>query len=102
MGPKGGIDVRRASWHYATSFIAVSVTSHPIADRPSPMYSTCLFCTNSLGGNDTVEEFPVGRRLAFDAAKGRLWVICQHCGRWNLSPLDERYDAIEAGEAAFG
>lgn len=65
------------------------------------MYSTCLFCNNSLGGNDTVEEFPVGRRLAFDAGKGRLWVICHHCGRWNLSPLEERWEAIEACERLF-
>lgn len=36
------------------------------------MYSTCLFCKNSLGANEVIEHFPVGRRLAFDAAKGRL------------------------------
>jgi len=36
------------------------------------MYSTCLFCTHSLGANEVLEEFPVGRRIAFDAAKGRL------------------------------
>src|SRR4029453_4241437 len=65
------------------------------------MYSTCLFCNNSLGGNDIVEEFPVGRRLAFDAGKGRFWVICHHCGRGNLSPLEERYNAIEGCERLF-
>ena len=32
------------------------------------MYSTCLFCHSQLGANDIVEHFPVGRRLAFDAA----------------------------------
>lgn len=40
------------------------------------MYSTCLFCHAPLGANETLERFPVGRRLAFDAANGRLWVVC--------------------------
>ena len=40
------------------------------------MYSTCIFCHADLGTNDAIEHFPVGQRLAFDADKGRLWVIC--------------------------
>lgn len=65
------------------------------------MYTTCLFCNESLGTNDVVELFPVGRRLAFDPEKGRLWVICPHCTRWNLSPLEERWEAIEDCERRF-
>ena len=65
------------------------------------MYSTCLFCTGGLGTNETIEHFPIGRRLAFDAKKGRLWVVCHHCGRWNLSPLEERWEAIEDCERTF-
>lgn len=65
------------------------------------MYSTCLFCTQGLGANERVEHFPVGRRLAFDATKGRLWVVCHHCGRWNLSPLEERWEAIEECERLY-
>ena len=65
------------------------------------MYSTCLFCHRSLGHNEVIELFPVGRRLAFDAAKGRLWVVCRRCNRWNLTPLEERWEAIELCEAAF-
>lgn len=65
------------------------------------MYSTCLFCNNALGTNETLEHFPVGRRLAFDAAKGRLWVICANCKRWNLSPLETRWEAIDEAERAF-
>jgi hypothetical protein len=65
------------------------------------MYSTCIFCHASLGANEAVEQFPVGRRLAFDVAKGRLWVVCRACGRWNLSPLEERWEAIEACERGF-
>jgi hypothetical protein len=49
------------------------------------VYSTCLFCNGPLGSNDSIESFPVGRRIAFDAKKGRLWVVCGRCARWNLS-----------------
>jgi hypothetical protein len=59
------------------------------------MYSTCLFCHRPLGANEVIEHFPTGRRLAFDAAKGRLWVICPSCQRWNLTPLEERWEAVE-------
>jgi hypothetical protein len=65
------------------------------------MYRTCLFCSSALGSNEAVEHFPVGRRLAFDAAKGRLWVVCRRCERWNLTPLEERWEAIEECERAF-
>lgn len=65
------------------------------------MYSTCLFCNNSLGTNESIEQFPIGRRLAFDEAKGRLWVVCKKCERWNLSPIETRWEAIEEAERAF-
>lgn len=65
------------------------------------MYSTCLFCNGQLGTNASIEAFPVGRRLAFDAKKGRLWAVCPRCGRWNLSPLDERWVAIEDCERSY-
>lgn len=65
------------------------------------MYSTCIFCHAPLGANDAIEHFPVGARLAFDADRGRLWVICGGCARWNLSPLDERWEAIEDAERVF-
>ncbi len=65
------------------------------------MYATCMFCNASLGANQVVETFPVGRRLAFDAARGRLWVVCRRCERWNLSPLEERWEAVESLEELF-
>ena len=60
-----------------------------------PVYQTCMFCKKPLGSNAVVESFPVGRRLAFDAARGRLWVVCGKCHRWNLTPLEERWEAVE-------
>ena len=65
------------------------------------MYATCLFCNKPLGQNESIEHFPVGRRLAFDASKGRLWVVCPSCERWNLSPLEERWEAIDDAERLY-
>ena len=65
------------------------------------MYSTCIFCSGRLGANEAVEHFPVGRRLAFDSAKGRLWVVCSACQRWNLTPIEERWEAVEEAERLF-
>ena len=65
------------------------------------MYSTCIFCQKSLGSNEVIESFPIGRRLAFDSAKGRLWAVCRHCERWNLSPLETRWESTEECERAF-
>ena len=65
------------------------------------MYSACLFCHANLGRNEAVEHFAVGRRLAFDTAKGRLWVVCRRCDRWNLTPLEERWEAVEECERLF-
>jgi hypothetical protein len=65
------------------------------------MYTTCLFCNSELGRNEALYDFPVGRRIAFDAARGRLWVVCRRCERWNLTPLEERWEAIEQAERRF-
>ena len=65
------------------------------------MYNTCLYCQQSLGSNDSVESFPVGRRVAFDATLGRLWAVCRRCERWNLAPFDTRWEAIEQSERLY-
>ena len=65
------------------------------------MYSTCLFCHTKLGNNEALEHMPVGRRIAYDCNTGRLWVICRQCQRWNLSPIETRWEAMEDAERAF-
>ena len=65
------------------------------------MYATCLFCDARFRANDEIEAMPIGRRLAFDAERGRLWLVCERCQQWNLTPLDERWEAIEACERRF-
>jgi hypothetical protein len=39
--------------------------------------------------------------LAFDGEKGRLWAVCGRCARWNLAPIEERWEAIEEAERLF-
>ena len=65
------------------------------------MYRACIFCSAGLGRNDVVEVFPVGKTLAFDGRKGRLWAVCPGCARWNLAPFEERWEALEAAERLF-
>lgn len=65
------------------------------------MYTTCLFCNRDLGSNTLLPMFPVGRRLAFDPERGRLWVVCTRCDRWNLAPIEERWEAVEECERQF-
>lgn len=60
-----------------------------------------MFCQQSLGANEVVEHFPVGRRLAFDGERGRLWVVCRRCEKWNLTPLEDRWEAIEECERLY-
>ena len=65
------------------------------------MYRSCLFCKLDLGTNDVLETLPVGQRVAFDAWRGRLWVVCPHCQRWCLTPLEERWEAVEDCERLY-
>ncbi len=65
------------------------------------MFTTCFFCSSDLGRNEALETMPVGRRVAFAERTGRLWVVCRACERWNLSPLEERWESIEECERLF-
>ncbi|HEX6309546.1 MAG TPA: hypothetical protein VFZ69_15215 [Longimicrobiales bacterium] len=65
------------------------------------MYRSCIFCSAELGANEALESFPVGRQVAFDASRGRLWAVCSVCGRWNLAPIEERWETVEAAEKLY-
>jgi hypothetical protein len=69
--------------------------------RNQHIYTTCLFCRGSLGSNEVLERFPVGRRVAYDPARGRLWVVCPGCRQWCLTPFDERWEVIEDAERIY-
>lgn len=60
------------------------------------MYRTCAFCSAKFDGDGGPSGLGIGRRLAFDEWRGRLWVVCSRCARWNLTPLDDRLERIEA------
>lgn len=60
------------------------------------MFTSCGFCSGALGGDGGASGLGVGRKFSFDPWKSRAWVICQRCGRWNLTPFDERIDTINA------
>lgn len=66
---------------------------------PKAVYTTCMFCKRTLGANEVVEVFPVGRRLAFDAAKGCLWVVSRSCERFRQSPGSVRWIPSKTEEA---
>lgn len=59
------------------------------------MFTTCAFCNGRLDGDGGPTGLGVGRRFAFDEWRGRLWVICPRCARWNLTPFDDRLERIE-------
>lgn len=48
---------------------------------------TCVFCGHDL-------DFP-GSRRAFDPWLGRLWCVCPACRRWNVTPMEDRWEALE-------
>lgn len=60
------------------------------------MFRSCAFCNAAFDGDGGPSGLGVGRRIAFDEWKGRLWVVCPRCSRWNLTPFDDRLERIEA------
>ena len=51
---------------------------------------TCVFCDHDLDST--------AARPAFDPWLGRLWRVCPGCGRWNVVPLEDRWEALESLE----
>jgi hypothetical protein len=68
------------------------------ASPPDPadrLYPQCMFCGCSFPHSELFSRVPPGDRLAYDPERGRIWSICGRCARWNLIPVEERFDAIE-------
>jgi hypothetical protein len=59
----------------------------------------CAFCQASLAPGPPWAPGK-GHRLAYDPHRGRLWGVCTGCGRWNLTPLEDRWETLEACERA--
>jgi hypothetical protein len=43
----------------------------------------------------------MGHRLAFNRAKGAAGVVCPRCAAWNITPLEERWEAAEWCERRY-
>jgi hypothetical protein len=65
------------------------------------MYTTCTFCYSNLGTNTLLETFSVARRVAFDPVKACVWAVCPSCTRWNLVPIEERWEIVDECERRF-
>jgi hypothetical protein len=59
------------------------------------LYSSCLFCGHRFPSSPLFGSVPPGHQLAYDPVRNRLWSICVRCRRWNLVPVEERFDAID-------
>jgi hypothetical protein len=59
------------------------------------LYTRCLVCASPFEPNEQLAHLANGTRLAFDPARGRLWVVCRSCRRWSLTPIEERWEALE-------
>ncbi|MEZ4416422.1 MAG: hypothetical protein R3E10_11810 [Gemmatimonadota bacterium] len=51
-----------------------------------------------MGRGTDDHGFPVVRVAAYDAERHRLWAVCDRCRRWNLWPLEDRAEILEAIE----
>ena len=65
------------------------------------MYRECFICGRAFGANDVIAHLRVGRRIAFDVERGRLWIVCRRCGQWCLTPVEDRWEAIAECDARF-
>lgn len=65
------------------------------------MFTRCLVCAAPFAANGVLERMPLGRRLAFDPGRGRLWVVCRSCRRWSLMPIEDRWEALEELQQHF-
>ncbi|HEX9109640.1 MAG TPA: hypothetical protein VF832_20500 [Longimicrobiales bacterium] len=64
----------------------------------SPIDSAgCFFCGSDLPPLDP-DRLPDRERLAYDPRLGRLWRVCAQCTRWNVVPLEDRWEVLEQCE----
>jgi hypothetical protein len=59
------------------------------------VYTRCLVCAQPFEANEQLAHMPHGTRLAFDPVRGRLWAVCRTCRRWSLTPIEDRWEALE-------
>jgi hypothetical protein len=57
--------------------------------------TACFACDRPFPANEELEWLSTGRVVAFDAARGRLWIVCGWCSNWTLVPLESRWEGVE-------
>jgi hypothetical protein len=57
--------------------------------------TACFACDRPFPAAKELEHLPVGRMVAFDAKRGRLWIVCRWCSHWSLVPMESRWEAVE-------
>ena len=65
-----------------------------LTNARAPALTRCLFCHRPFPENGRLVRMPRGRRIAFDPDRGRLWTVCDRCGRWTLAPIEDRGSAL--------
>ena len=58
------------------------------------LFTHCIFCQTKFRKNSVFGRLPPGRLLAFDPKQGRLWAVCEQCGRWNICTMEQRWEAL--------
>lgn len=59
------------------------------------MYRRCLVCAAPFPPNEELAHLGLGRRIACDPERGRLWIVCAACRRWSLIPIESRWEALD-------
>lgn len=59
------------------------------------MLTRCIFCHRPFPHNGSLSHLRTGRGFAHDPDRGRLWIVCANCRRWNLCPIEDRGEALE-------
>ena len=85
---QGELAALEAAWQQAEEIADIAdrlpdVPARAAAHRLRPRLNRATYdvpqlhlLLGNLGSNDSIERFPVGRSLAFDGEKGRLWAVC--------------------------
>jgi len=61
------------------------------------MLAHCFSCDEPLQSFDAGDP-SAAVRVAYDPYRGRLWQVCPMCARWNLVPMEDRWETLEECE----
>lgn len=75
--------------------LSLEPTDDVARDPAAGGFSRCLFCRTPFPAPEPGGALPPGRRFAFDPDRGRAWVVCGTCARWNLLPLESRAEVLD-------